>query len=216
MAVTTSVRTGREAADGAARAADGAARRRLIADAAIATLASAGQRGLTHRAVDQAAGLPEGSCSYYFRTRQALLQATVERLVEADTADLVAHAEIFGDSADPAKVAEAAVEVIRYWTSVMRERTLARFELMLEAGRRPELQTVLDAARVHYRALARRTLAGIGASDPDGQVQMFVACLDGLVFRHLTGADPLTAEPAEQRRVLLDVLNGFVHGRDGS
>ncbi|MEV5573408.1 TetR family transcriptional regulator C-terminal domain-containing protein [Spirillospora sp. NPDC052269] len=198
------------------RVVDGVARRRLIADAAIATLAASGQRGLTHRAVDQAAGLPEGSCSYYFRTRQALLQVTVERLVEVDTADLVAHSEIFGDGADPAKVAEAAVEVIRYWTTAARERTMARFELMLEAGRRPELQVVLDAARDHYRELARRMLAGIGASDPDGQAQMFIACLDGLVFRHLTGADPLTAEPAEQQRVLLDVLNGFVHGRDAS
>ena len=56
-------------------------RRALIADAAISTLARDGMRGLTHRAVDRTAGLPEGSASYYFRTRQALLQATVERLV---------------------------------------------------------------------------------------------------------------------------------------
>lgn len=201
------------AAGGAARAVDGTARRRLIADAAIATLARAGQRGLTHRAVDQAAGLPEGSCSYYFRTRQALLQATVERLVEADTADLTAHPAILGGSAEPEAVAGAAVEIIRYWTTETRERTLARFELMLEAGRRPELQAVLDAARVHYRALARGVLTSLGAADPAGQAQLFVACLDGLVFRHLTGADPLTASPEEQRRVLLDVLHGF--RRDG-
>ena len=47
-------------------------RRAEIADAAISTLARDGMRGLTHRAVDRAAGLPEGSASYYFRTRQAL------------------------------------------------------------------------------------------------------------------------------------------------
>ena len=41
-------------------------RRALIADAAISTLARDGMRGLTHRAVDRAAGLPEGSASYYF------------------------------------------------------------------------------------------------------------------------------------------------------
>ena len=55
-------------------------RRAEIADTAITTLARDGMRGLTHRAVDRAAGLPEGSASYYFRTRQALLKATVERL----------------------------------------------------------------------------------------------------------------------------------------
>jgi DNA-binding transcriptional regulator YbjK len=63
-------------------------RRALIADAAISTLARDGMRGLTHRAVDRAAGLPEGSASYYFRTRQALLQATVERLAELTSTDL--------------------------------------------------------------------------------------------------------------------------------
>ena len=55
-------------------------RRTEIADAAITALATRGMRGLTHRAVDQTAGLPEGSSSYYYRTRQALLQAVVERL----------------------------------------------------------------------------------------------------------------------------------------
>src|SRR5262249_26557192 len=64
-------------------------RRAELADAAIATLARDGMRGLTHRAVDRAAGLPEGSASYYFRTRQALLKATVERLAELDSAEML-------------------------------------------------------------------------------------------------------------------------------
>ncbi|WP_189544888.1 TetR/AcrR family transcriptional regulator, partial [Streptomyces gelaticus] len=62
--------------------AESSTRRKQLADAAIGTLAAEGMRGLTHRAVDQRAGLAEGSCSYYFRTRQALLQAAVERLAE--------------------------------------------------------------------------------------------------------------------------------------
>lgn len=52
------------------------ARRRIeIADAALAVLAAEGSRGLTHRAVDEAAGLPSGSTSNHFRTRSALLEA---------------------------------------------------------------------------------------------------------------------------------------------
>jgi hypothetical protein len=34
-----------------------------LADVAIETIAAAGMRGLTHRAVDRSAGLPEGSTS---------------------------------------------------------------------------------------------------------------------------------------------------------
>ncbi|NIH84280.1 TetR family transcriptional regulator C-terminal domain-containing protein [Amycolatopsis granulosa] len=184
-------------------------RRQELADAAIATLARSGTRGLTHRAVDQAAGVPEGSCSYYFRTRQALLQATIERLVEVDSADLAAQPAVLGGTADPDAIADAAVDVVAHWISASRERMLARYELMLEASRRPELQAVFTAARDHYRALAADTLRALGAIDPEGQAQLFIACLDGLVFRHLTGADPLTASRGEQRRAMRDLLRGF-------
>ena len=86
-------------------------RRALIADAAISTLARDGMRGLTHRAVDRTAGLPEGSASYYFRTRQALLQATVERLAELTTTDMLASAALMdGAMVDSAVVDSAVVD----------------------------------------------------------------------------------------------------------
>ena len=43
-----------------------------------------GGRGLTHRAVDRRAGLPQGSTSNYFNTREALLEAALARLVELE------------------------------------------------------------------------------------------------------------------------------------
>ncbi|WP_412075157.1 TetR/AcrR family transcriptional regulator [Streptomyces xanthophaeus] len=68
-------------------------RRTLIADTAIGLVAASGLRGLTHRAVDGAAGLPAGSTSYYFRTRTALIGACYRRLGELDLHDLDAGAE---------------------------------------------------------------------------------------------------------------------------
>ncbi|MER7764590.1 TetR family transcriptional regulator [Streptomyces sp. NPDC097619] len=59
-------------------------RRTLIADTAIALVAATGLRGLTHRAVDSAAGLSPGSTSYYFRTRTALIGACYDRLAALD------------------------------------------------------------------------------------------------------------------------------------
>ena len=55
-------------------------RRPLLADHAIAVLARGGARALTHQAVDREAGLAAGSTSYYFRTREALVSAVVERI----------------------------------------------------------------------------------------------------------------------------------------
>ena len=52
-----------------------AGRRAELLEAAVDVVAEAGLRGLTHRAVDARAGLPEGTCSAYLRSRSALLVA---------------------------------------------------------------------------------------------------------------------------------------------
>ena len=96
-------------------------RRSDLADAAIETLASAGMRGLTHRAVDRAAGLPEGSASYYFRTRQAMLLAVVERLAELSIAEIPALPVTDLDA-----LAEAIAAVIETWATVERSRPTRR------------------------------------------------------------------------------------------
>ncbi|MCB0908546.1 MAG: TetR family transcriptional regulator, partial [Nocardioidaceae bacterium] len=57
-------------------------RRRQLLDAAQAVIADEGLKGLTHRAVDRRAGLPEGSCSAYLRTRQALQAALAAHVAE--------------------------------------------------------------------------------------------------------------------------------------
>ncbi|MFF3087146.1 TetR/AcrR family transcriptional regulator [Streptomyces nojiriensis] len=82
-------------------------RRTLIADTAIDLVAAAGLRGLTHRAVDGAAGLPAGSTSYYFRTRAALIGACYQRLAELDLGD-VGDVGDLGDVGDVGDVGDLA------------------------------------------------------------------------------------------------------------
>jgi AcrR family transcriptional regulator len=190
----------------------GTSRRELITGAAIRTLAGNGMRGLTHRAVDQAAGLPAGSTSYYFRTRQALLQATVERLAEMSTADLAGFRALARSGAAEAltlsgpgevrswageieRLAEAIAGVLIRWLTVDRDRVIARYELSLEATRRPELREVLVASGAALRSAAADLLAGIGATNPQAAAGPLVACLDGLIFDQVAGAgEPLTPE----------------------
>ena len=62
-------------------------RRDDLLDAAICLLGERGTHALTHRAVDAAAGLPAGSASNYFRTRDALLNAVVERFAARERAN---------------------------------------------------------------------------------------------------------------------------------
>ncbi|MER7844007.1 TetR family transcriptional regulator C-terminal domain-containing protein [Kitasatospora sp. NPDC096077] len=159
----------------------------MLADAAIGVLADAGVRGLTHRAVDAAAGLSVGTTSAYLRTRQALLTALVRRLVELDQAELQGMGERVAIGS-----AEELVEGIRELmeqrlTGEGRRRSLARYACAVESVRDPELREILVPRENAARAVVRAFLADRGVADPDGRTTTLLACIDGLVFDRLVG-----------------------------
>jgi DNA-binding transcriptional regulator YbjK len=147
-------------------------RRELLADAGLRVLARAGARGLTHRAVDREAGVPAGTASNYFRSRDALLNGLAERIfarMEAGPDDL---ARLEGRG----RMADYLLDIVRRTT---REPDLMRalFELRLEGARRPELR------RLHY-ALDGLLLDLLGTSigagtNTDEVVEAFAARLVG-------------------------------------
>jgi DNA-binding transcriptional regulator YbjK len=160
-------------------------RRRLLADAAIGVLAAEGARGLTHRAVDRAAGVPLGTASNYFASRDALIAGLVarigERLGPTDD-DLETRA---GQPAGPALFADYVRDIVRR-LSTERDVTLALFELRLESTRRPEIAAVLhEWQRTAFAAdVAFNEAAGL----PGGrrEIALFHYALDGLVLDRLT------------------------------
>ncbi|WP_030758323.1 MULTISPECIES: TetR/AcrR family transcriptional regulator [unclassified Streptomyces] len=197
-------------------------RRTLIADTAIDLVAAAGLRGLTHRAVDGAAGLPAGSTSYYFRTRTALIGACYARLAELDLGDVgdvgdVGHVGgVRGTApADRETAAAALAGLLHRWLTVGRARQLARFELSLEAARNPELEADFHRAGLGARTRAAGILAALGAPSPEEAAELLVAWTDGLLYDRLAGAlarsrpAPDLAElTAVTRRMLDAVLAG--------
>jgi DNA-binding transcriptional regulator YbjK len=195
-------------------------RRALIADAAISTLARDGMRGLTHRAVDRAAGLPEGSASYYFRTRQALLQATVERLAELTSADMLDGAAMPDRTAVPPlpgheldALAGVAAALIESWLTTGRERQLARYELSLEATRRPELRQTLVTTGAAIRAVVADRLAAAGVREPRQRAADFAAFLDGLLFDQIAGAGSRELTTTDLRATIAALLAAVTSGR---
>jgi DNA-binding transcriptional regulator YbjK len=201
-------------------------RRALIADAAISTLARDGMRGLTHRAVDRTAGLPEGSASYYFRTRQALLQATVERLAELTSTDMLASAAladgaaVVGSAALPPPAGHEldafgalAAALIESWLTAGRERQLARYELSLEATRRPELRQTLVTTGAAIRAVIAGRFAAAGVPEPGQRAADFAAFIDGLLFDQIAGAGNRELTASDVRAAIGTLLAGVAGSR---
>ena len=156
-------------------------RRTELLDCALTLLAEQGLRGLTHRAVDQVAGLPAGSTSYYFRTRAALVEGCVGRLLELDLA-----VELPGVlAARPAALVDVLTGIGVAMATGQRRRTLARYELSLAAVREPDLRPPLIEGGDTLRRLAAQALVGWGAADPDAAAAEVAAVLDGLVFTAL-------------------------------
>jgi DNA-binding transcriptional regulator YbjK len=52
---------------------------------------------MTHRRVDRHAGLPDGTTSFYYQTRSALLRGAIDRVIELDVADFTDALDASGD-----------------------------------------------------------------------------------------------------------------------
>lgn len=181
-------------------------RSELLADAALEVLAAKGGRALTHRAVDRQAGLPQGSTSNYFPTREALLTAAVHRLVELERPSVRAlEALAPGGPYPPRRSAEMISELILdEWLTGLSDLAVARYELILEARRRPDLQRELNEVRGVYLRLVEQLLPAAGCRDPRRHAPQLLALLDGLMVNQLF--EPATALSDEQ---MVDHLERF-------
>ncbi len=223
-----------------------------MADAAIAVLADHGARGLTHRAVDQAAGLPPGTTSNYARTREALLTLTLTRIAELDAAQgaaglygtgisgsgmsgsgisgserladgrdgagqdglELAGAGLAGAGLDGARLADGLARMLHRMITddAARRRVRARFELALEATRRPELRAAYDEMGRGFRHEAARLLAASGSAEPERDAWTLIAWLEGTAFYALAGAGTTAAPTLD---VLRDQLTRLLAGLCG-
>ncbi len=103
------------------------------------------------RAVDAAAGLPAGSTSSHFRTRDALLNAVVERFAARERAnweDIAAKV----CPTTPWELAEAATLFAQDATGPQRTLTLARYAILVEAAIHPALRAQLTVTGGRVRA----------------------------------------------------------------
>jgi DNA-binding transcriptional regulator YbjK len=152
------------------------ARRVAIADAAVSLLAAGGMHALSHRAIDQHLKLPAGSTSYYYRSRDALVEAVVERVVALDDADL---SQVLA-----AKKPDSALvfDLFSIWSAPQqRERLAARFELLL-AGIRGDGPDTMLMARRHFVARTREAVEQAGVADAAAITTAIVALFDGLLL----------------------------------
>ena len=152
-----------------------------LLEAAVEVVAASGLRGLTHRAVDARAGLPEGTCSAYLRARLALLVGLTERVggmlardVDAMAATAAPHAE------NPDAIGDAVTDLLLHWLA-RPEIVRTQAELALEAARRPELMEVFDPWRQGLVRVVEELVRCAGRDDPALRAAVGVAAIEGVL-----------------------------------
>jgi DNA-binding transcriptional regulator YbjK len=144
---------------------DGDERRRELCDAAINVLAEHGSRGLTHGQVDRYAGVPDGTTSYYYRTRAALLRGVGKRVADIDVANL---RSVSDEPLDPqAPFSHLARLVIMQSHGEGLALNRARHELLLSAARDPDLAETSQEFIGRIIAMAHGAIAHLQPDNDD-------------------------------------------------
>ena len=131
-----------------------------------------------------AGGLPAGTTSNYFRSRQALLEATAARTVDLHWQRVEALQSAVGPmSRDTLKLLMIGMldpdEQFRRWT-------LARFELFMESTRRPELRPMMKELQAAAVKSATLIFEAAGFTPAPERMDEISRLLNGFVFSNLT------------------------------
>ncbi|MEU8076532.1 TetR family transcriptional regulator [Catellatospora citrea] len=198
-------------------------RRGQLADAAIELLVESGVHGVTHRAVDRRAGLPAGTASNYFRSREALLVATAQRVIEQHQTDM-AQAARSATVPDPAAHAgdldgrALAIELIAgsllLAAGPHRNRYLAIYELRLESLRRPALSAAIDELMAAMAAFTGDHHAEVGLAIPPAAIPAMLVMYGGALFALVTGPVELVTPEAVRPLAVAVVEGGLAAARD--
>jgi DNA-binding transcriptional regulator YbjK len=179
-------------------------RREALLRATIELLGETGVRSVTHRAVAERAGVPLASTTYYFRSVHELVEEALKLHVAERVAELSGMATLaLGiGGASAADIAERLAEVL---VAAPTPILVAQYQMYLDAGRNPALQPAVAEALSAFEGLAAGMLRALGASDPEGAAEAFVALLDGFALHRL--ARP--RDPAREAAALFTAMRAL-------
>lgn len=168
-------------------------RKEAILNGVIELLATQGMEGVTHRAVDEIAALPQGSTTYYFPRKTSLLVAASQHLaglLEKECDELqVGFAEKTAKQGLDAAVAYVGEELVAYADGA-RHLFLARVALTLASARREDLAGVGEQLTLAARRPIEFFVRLISNGRTDVPIETCAGLIDGITLMYATGQTP--------------------------
>lgn len=174
----------------AAKQPRGTERRLLLLRTTLQLIATEGIDAVSHRSVAERAGVPLGSTTYWFDSRQDMLRQALEYFAEVELDTMRERlAAVLGKRLSRRRlVDEFTAHMV---TQIGNERwsAMSQYALLNEAARQPELEEVCREWNQAWRELLAEVFASLGAPKPELEATMFLAMLDGLLLAQLAVPD---------------------------
>jgi DNA-binding transcriptional regulator YbjK len=184
-------------------------RQQGLLSAAVRVVARSGLRGLTHRAVDREAGLPEGSCSAYMRTRLALLTRLTEYVISQFARDVEQLTQRVAEQPGAHRYAvEQTAAMLRSWL-LRPELLITRMELSLEGSRQPEIARFCRAQSRQLVDVVEHAMVSTAGEHGRERAGTLIAALDGVLLHALQEAP---ADRASYLSESVELLMGALGG----
>ena len=159
-------------------------RRAGILEATLRVIAGRGVDGVTHRAVALEAGVPAAATTYYFDSKEALVEEALELVIDRSTALVRRHAE-GAPPAGPAELVDRLVDLVELQVADREAPLAAQYELMLEAGRRQRLRPLAERWETTYMAALTALVAGAGLPRPQLSAEILADAMEGALLGQL-------------------------------
>jgi len=173
----------------------GERRRSALLEAAAALLVEEGFGAVSHRAVAARAGLPLAATTYYFSSREQLVEEAVQHMAEGYLEVARSRVERVGRSdATPARLARAIVDLVS--GEAGEAQLLTIYERYVQAGRHPALRAHVTRWTEELHGLVAEALGRAGRDPDPGLARRLVGLTDGLLMAGLVAGDGRAAEHA--------------------
>jgi DNA-binding transcriptional regulator YbjK len=168
----------------------GNARRLLLLQTTLRLIADQGIDAVSHRSVADAAGVPLGSTTYWFASRQDMLRQALEYFARLEIETLREQlAAVLGQRLSHRRLVDEFTDILMPQLSQARWRTIAQYTFLGEAARQPGLEPVCREWTAAWQDALAEVFASLGTADPQLEARMFLAMLDGLLLEQLAAPD---------------------------
>ena len=182
-----------------------------LLEAALRLVSESGLGAVTHRNVEQAAGAPHGSVTYWFGSREGLISALIDWLCDESERQARAIATPVQQqlAAGQTLDIDAIAAALSAWMDGTASHQLARMELELQGAREPaHAERMTQAAQVFWDMCAA-IAEGLGSNDPERDGRAMAVMLDGLLLDRL-------AHPPQDQGVVVASLRWLLAGPPAS